>query len=126
MTLTNPQRDVAPRDVFHRIAIGDRVLFICHVDRASPGQVERELTYWNGLFPGAVEYDLADGGSDFVLMQMVVAIADLHPDGVGVMPVHLVQLGFAADVVARRFAEAKAFVTQQAERPANVVQFKRK
>lgn len=121
-------RDVAPRAKFFRITVGvSDVVWLMHFDRSSPYAAERELIYWRGLFGDLARLETIDAGEDLVVRHMAQAIQHLSVDGSGVRPDALIRLGFAADVVARRFSDALALVvaslpqSEDEPLPANVV-----
>lgn len=121
-------RDVAPSASFYRITIGPTdVVWIMHTDRTSKYKANSELEYWQGLFGELARLETIAGGEDLVVRHMAQAIQAMSKDGSGVRHATLVELGFAADVVSRRFPDAMALVTasmpqQEGERlPENVV-----
>lgn len=121
-------RDVAPKARFYRITIGPGdCVWIMHEDRTSKMRAEQELAYWRGLFGDLARLELLDGGEDLVVRHMAHAIQTLAKDGCGVTRAMMTDLGFASDVVARRFADALALVTASMPQedmqaiPSNVV-----
>lgn len=104
-------RDLAPAAMFYRITVGPAdVVMLVQMDRVSRAWVEREFFYWQGLFGDLARLDVLTCGEDIVVRHMATAIQSLSKDGAGVTPAVMMQMGFAADVVARRFADALALV----------------
>ncbi len=121
-------RNVAPASDFYRITVGDGdVVWLMHVDRTSRSSAENELAYWQGLFGDRARLDTLTGGEDIVVRHMALAIQSIARDGCGVTRDLLLGLGFAADVVARRYTDALALVTASVPQteaeplPSNVV-----
>lgn len=105
-------RCVAPASKFYRIVIGQAdCVWVMHYDRVTHAGAERELAYWKGLFGDLARLETIDSGEDIVVRHMAQAIQSLSLDGCGVRREQLLGMGFATDVVARRFSDALALVT---------------
>lgn len=122
-----------PNDQFHMISLGDRVLFCGHSARFTADQIAAEIAYWKKLLGEAAVYQLVDAGTDLSFTEIVIAIYNLHPRGIGVRQQHLLDLGYAPSAVTKHFGAAKEAVIAAGleaaptdtskDLPANVVRF---
>lgn len=101
--------------IFWTVTLGDRMLFLQHVDRCSEEQALAELTYWSGLLGTSVRLERMDTGEDTAIAQMALAIHSLAPDGVRVNVRQLEALGWSKEQIARCFTRALRLVTSSYE-----------
>jgi hypothetical protein len=118
----------APPARFHQITTDGRLLYLCPVELARPGEVDRLLTYFAGFLGSRVAHRIVEVGVDVVLAELVAALRVLIPDLMAATHDQLKatregleRMGFPREVVSARFVEAMQVFCMPDARGLNVV-----